>query len=200
MEQQKSNPTQTSFDEEHRITRLTETTGCSKEKAKEAMAQGDGSLLSAVLYLEDKGHVRVAEGEGFHSTKEIPPPPPHIPLSPTLNEEHSSFFRVCREELFQNYLELWYKDQFLGHIPVGCFMFLMPVTYGSVFPLLVVPMFLGVYYRFSHTGSFLAEFNPVMKRMTKTLYGLVRKLWKGKTSKEEKDINKPKNPNSEQKA
>lgn len=155
-----------------RILRLREHTGCSVEKAKEALLQGEGSLLSAVLYLEEQGHIGTPKAQGFFSTKEYKETNP--PINGTEKKKGKTLLQGCREELIDNYLELWYKDHFLGHIPVVCVMMLMPITYGSVFPLLIAPLFFGVYYRFSSVDSFLGEFNPILKRMTRMLYRLKR--------------------------
>lgn len=161
---------------ESRILRLREHTGCSVEKAKEALIQGEGSLLSAVLYLEEQGHIDPPKVQGFFSTKECKETRPSIHGTEKEKARGKTLLQGCREELIDNYLELWYKDHFLGHIPVVCVMLLMPITYGSVFPLLIAPLFFGVYYRFSSVDSFLGEFNPIMKRMTRTLYRLKRRF------------------------
>lgn len=164
--------------EDVRIARLREKTGCSRDKAKEALAQGDGSLLTAVLYLEEKSHVRPPVGGGFFSSKEEQTFHDLSGFTGDGEEKPVTFFYLLKMifgELFLNFLEIWYKERFLLKIPVFLMILLMPVTYGSVFAFLIIPLFFGVQYRFSRQGSFLAEFNPVLQRLSTTLLDLSRK-------------------------
>lgn len=161
------------------IQRLQEKTGCSREKAKEALSQGDGSLLEGLLYLERRGHA-IPVVDGFYSSERQHLQRDISPYPSSSDKEYTplSTLEVFKKELLENYLEVRYQHKRLGHIPVICFLFLMPLSYGSVLPVLVLPMFFGVYYRFSSAGSFLAEFNPVAGRMARTLTEITRKLLK----------------------
>lgn len=164
--------------EEVRITRLREKTGCSQDKAREALAQGDGSLLAAILYLEEKSHVKAPVGGGFFSSKEEQTFLDFSELTRENEETPVTFFSMVKmmfAELFLNQFEIWYKERFLLKIPVFLMIILMPATYGGVFAVLIFPMFFGMQYRFSKQGSFLAEFNPVLQRMSTALFDLKRK-------------------------
>lgn len=181
--------------QQQRIDRLREKTGCSFDKAQEALSQGDGSLLHGLLYLEEKGHARIPPDHGFYSTKTQHSSFQHLSTGKELeaSEEWKEFqvdsstppslLTLCKEELLLNYLEVWYKKQMLGNIPVVCLFFLMPLSYGSVFPVLVAPMFVGVYYQFSRKESFLAEFNSVLRRISRSFYHFAQKIFLGKKHK-----------------
>lgn len=166
--------------QEQRVERLCQKTGCSPQQAEEALSQGKGSLLSAVLYLEETGSLPVAPG-GTFSTKDFSRSPPE-PVEPWESELHSeerkTLFSWLKEELFFNQLGLWYKEQFLFGIPVIFLLLLFPLSYGSLFPLLLLPLLFGLHYQFSAEGSFLAEFNPIMKRVTRTVSHLRHRLWR----------------------
>lgn len=174
------------MEEEHhlRIQRLREKTGCSFEKVKEALLVSesrDGSLLEALFYLENEGHAVIPEQEGFYSTLGEKNP---IQLPELSSEEVETpinlktVARTIKEELFHNQFEVCRGDYCVGRMPVFFLLFLMPVTYGNIFPMISIPMFFGVYYRFSLGSSFLAEFNSIIFRVSKTLYELGQKVWR----------------------
>lgn len=169
-----------------RIQRLREKTGCSMEKVKEALTvteSRDGSLLEALLYLENQGHAVIPEQEGFYSTFGEKTPM-QFPELASFSEDVETPINLktvthtIKEELFHNQLEVWRGDYCVGRMPVFFLLFLMPVTYGNIFPMISIPMFFGVHYRFSHSGSFLAEFNSIIFRVSKTLNELGQKLWR----------------------
>ncbi|MFI3254322.1 MAG: hypothetical protein R3Y63_08320 [Eubacteriales bacterium] len=161
------------------LTRLQNKTSCSIEKAQEALRDSDGSLLSAVLYLEKTGETSPPDHEtkGFFSSKDVPkevisPAPVSIPETWTV----SAFFRVMKQELFLNYFQMWHQDYHISSLPVFLLLLLFPLTFGSLFLLLLIPLFFNIHYRFSLEGSFLAEFNPIMRRVGKTFASLGKKI------------------------
>lgn len=177
-----------------RVQRLREKTGCSFEKVKEALSvteERDGSLLDALLYLENEGHAVIPENDGFYSTQGQEHRMVLSDLQEFSKEEDTPLkFRdvihTIKEELFHNQLEVWVQDRCVGHMPVFFLLFLMPVTYGNIFPMICIPMFFGVSYRFSLSGSFLAEFNSIMFRVSKTLYDVGQKLFRPSSKTGEK--------------
>lgn len=174
--------------EPERLDRLQLKTGCSLEKVKEAMGQGDGSLLEGLLYLEGQGHVEIPENNGFFSTQHSGEEQ-SLDFKNSFPEEHKGLrftLQLVKEELLENYVELWYKNTYLGHIPVVCFLLLMPLTYGTLFPMIVLPMFVGVHYRFSNETSFLAEFNSVIARLSRNLYEMSSKFKRKLTGNKKK--------------
>ncbi len=85
-----------------------------------------------------------------------------------------------KRELFSNYFELWQQEQFLTRIHVLVVLLLFPLTFGSLMIVMILPMFFGIYYRFSYEGTFLAEFNPILRRASNSLYDLAKKFSKGR--------------------
>lgn len=159
------------------VERLCQKTSCTPEIAQEVLAEQQGSLLSAFLALEQMGQVPIPEhpSQGFFSTKDqhnltfdalLPRESPEDTWS------FHGFTQFLKRELVINHLELWYKDKYWRRLPVYVLLLLFPLTYGSLLPILTLPLFLGVHYRFSQEGSFLSEFNPVLRRTTKTLTDL----------------------------
>lgn len=169
--------------EEVRITRLRDKTGCSYDKAEEALSQGDGSLIVALLYLEEKSQVRIPVGGGFYSTKEEENSFSHFPEFPQGEDTPVTFFsgaKLLFIELWENSLQIWYKERYLVKVPVLLLLLSFPFSYGSIFPLLAIPMFFGIHYRFSLQESFLAEFNPILLRMSASLFDISHKFNKKK--------------------
>lgn len=168
---------------ELRLARLAEKNNCDPSLLTEALAQG--SLLSAQLYLEEQGVARCPAhpNQGFFSTQDSP-----FATTAKLQDKKqeswtpSAFFRMVKQELFLNYLELWHKKRYLARIPVFFLLLLFPLSFGSLLLPLILPLFLGCAYRFSLEGSFLAEFNPVMTRIANSFADLGKKLCKKKVS------------------
>ncbi len=161
-----------------RLARLQELTHCSLERCREADAQG--SLLSAILFLEAEGDIPAPshQNQGFYSTKEEH----HLPDFSQFTQhapdplESSSFLPLIRQEILENHFEIWTSHRYLARIPVFMLLLLFPLSYGGLFPLLLFPLFFGLHYRFSSSGSFLAEFNPIIRRIANTLHDLGRKF------------------------
>ncbi len=160
-----------------RIQRLCEKTGCSPQEAEFALEQG--SLLDAVAYLEEQGQVSLAVDLGYFSTLDV---------SVAVEETETAVMGTdactsdtladwLKRELLFNQFQLWRGERFLCGMPVLLLLFLFPLTFGSLLPLLTLPVLLGIHYRFSYQGSFLAEFNPIMRRVTNTLTHLRRNLF-----------------------
>lgn len=153
--------------------RLLEKSACTLHQVEEALGQGDGSLLEGLLYLEQQGLVASPEGNGSFSTKSSGRTTAMTALPSGQTEDSwygRGMWQVGKQELLENYLEFWYKKKYLARIPVVFLLFLMPLTYGTLFPGILIPMFFGVYYRFSSEKSFLAEFNSVLLRIARSFY------------------------------
>lgn len=163
------------------IQRLASKTGCDHSLCQEALVQSKGSLLSALLYLESTGHAQPPPhpNGGSFSTKGIQPEPVTSPTPPGETDwESPGFYTSLQHEILQNRFELWRGDHRLCKIPVAVLILLFPLTYGSLVFLLFVPLFFGIYYRFSYEGSFLSEFNPIVKRISNSLSKFGRILHK----------------------
>lgn len=173
---------------ERQIKRLCDKTGCSRETSIQALLEHQGSLLSAFLALESQGVVSGPDlpHGGVFSTKDK-----HFvvetPAIPEDEPEHSWSWPLLwghfKHEIWNNNFELWHHGVMMGKLRVPLLLLLFPLTYGSLLLLLTIPLFFGVYYRFSSQGSFLSEFNPIVKRMS-TFFHKVRHMFK-KTPKQD---------------
>lgn len=173
---------------EAQIQRLSQKTACAPLLCRQALVDSKGSLLSALLLLEEQGHVLppTHQNQGRFSTKDkafVPESPVDLPLE---EAEHSwswgGFLRTFQSELLHNHFELWYGEQYLKKIPVIVLLVLFPLSYGSLAIFVTVPLFFGIHYRFSAEGSFLSEFNPIILRISKSLSEL-RSILKPKSKK-----------------
>lgn len=178
------------YGSQDRIKRLCDRTGCSSTEAELALAQG--SLLEAVAYLEKQGQISMESSLsvnlGHFSTLDIPETVEKEET--TVKVEHGSRGTVLdwlKRELILNQFQLWRGKKFLCGIPVILLLVLFPLTFGSLLPILTLPLLVGIHYRFSYQGSFLAEFNPIMKRVTNTLTLLRKNLFQKEKNKADSD-------------
>lgn len=163
--------------QDNQIQRLVQKTGCDPLLCQEALIESKGSLLSALLSLEAKGQTPPPPhpNGGFFSTKGMPEPQSSPVLEEGADWDNPGFFHSLQHEILQNHFEIWHREQFLLKIPVALLILLFPITYGSLVFLLILPLFLGINYRFSSEGSFLSEFNPIVKRISNYLSKLGRR-------------------------
>ncbi len=153
------------------IARLQEKTSCNPQDCARALSQGEGSLLSALLLLEAEGQVEAPAQGGSFSTKDQDAFAEFPDFAKPQEDLWTwpSFYQMLRQEVFDNHLCVWAGPRQLFRVPVLLIMILFPISYGTLLPLAVIPMFFGIEYRFSHHGSFLAEFNPILRRCRKAL-------------------------------
>ncbi len=166
---------------EAQVQRLAQKTGCDPALCREALVESQGSLLSALLLLEEKALVSPPDhpNGGFYSTKSMGQATEPAPMSDDLDWEGQGFWGSLQHEILHNQFEIWRGTQRLWKIPVTLLVLLFPLTYGSLVVLLILPLFFGIHYRFSSEGSFLSEFNPIVKRISNSLSNF-RHLFKHK--------------------
>lgn len=162
------------------LTRLEEKNPtCTPQQCLDAYHQG--SLLSAQLLLEQQGYATApshANGGSF-CTQDLRPPTDLNTLTSSQEESSGSpqgLFATLKREFWDNQLEVLYKQQYRQRIPVCMLLILFPLSYGSLLFLLLLPLFFNVSYRFSREGSFLAEFNPIIQRMSTSLTSVTKKI------------------------
>lgn len=152
---------------ETQIQRLVKKTGCDPLLCQEALVHSQGSLFSALLHLEQEGHTSPPKhpNGGCFSTKETWAtlhPPPAVEEDVAWSEP--SFQSSLKHEILENRFQIWKGRDVVFQMPVVCLVLLFPLTYGSLVLLLFLPLFFGIHYRFSSEGSFLSEFNPIVRR------------------------------------
>ncbi len=160
------------------ILRLCQKAQCTTPEAEQALAQSQGSLLSALLYLENQGKIPCPNhpNQGFFSSKDLSLQPTTTQGGTMEKPVSGGIWKSLHRELIANYFELWKEEEYLTRMPVLVLLFLFPLTLGSLLLVLVLPLLFGLHYRFSQEQSFLAEFNPIMKRVSLTLSELGMKI------------------------
>lgn len=162
--------------------RLMEKTNCTQDQAQEALAQG--SLLQATLQLEAQGLVQPPALPGHYSTRYCPESPPSTALPPGQEDKPWTwelFFLSLKKELWNNYLELWYKEQKRIAVPLIVPLLLLLLSYGALLLLLPLSLFFGLYYQVSLEESLLFPWNPALKQMAQQCHQTAQNLWKKET-------------------
>ena len=161
--------------------KLREKTGVSYAEAKEALDSSGGSMLDALIYLENQGKTNAPTGGGYYSGAGTP----STELMTTYNDEKryngsgedfsdliNRFGRFCKKVInkgMTNFLDAYKGEEVILSCPVLAVVALVVFFFWVTIPLFVISLFLGVRYRFRGPDLGLDSINKVMDDTSNTV-------------------------------
>lgn len=128
----------------------------SYEEAKAVLEETDGSLLDALILLEQRGRIRSDGGQSArYSTRPgggQVTPPPEEPDRDREQEAGGSFWGSLYYYLTANRFEVVRGPETLASIPIIIFLLLILLAFWISVPLMLLGLLLGCRYRFAGPG------------------------------------------------
>lgn len=169
--------------------KLSQRANVTMAEAKEALAQHNGDMLDAFLWLESQRKTAPRDG-GFYSTRGGSEAASEVLVIPPFERYHKDWSKDWRQILREigkaainilrhstlNYLQVWRKGDLMASIPILILVLLFIVAPYVMLPLTIIGFICGCRYRFAGPDLGKENINKVMDQVSGTVQDTVDRV------------------------